>query len=257
MNFLRIARVHARNARRQSALWIVSILLTLLAFGIACIAAPDLASPKGTQVDLAFLGQMLGLVPAIAYAAAFTDLASAPARLGIMEVEDSTPVSPAKLLTARATGMLSVVLWPSAALLIVCGFLQAAGGFQSVLIALLVFAVIVVPCALLATALSALVGSLLPKALARITAVVIWCAVVCFTTFAPMPVGSRSKMGVVTDAVCQGFFGCQPVIDLDVTKGTVCTPLDAALLLVLRVTLSLAFIAAAAFVSRKRSFRRS
>ena len=256
MNFFRIARVHARNARRQSALWIVSILLTLLAFGIACIAAPDLASSRGTQVDLAFLGQMLGLVPAIAYAAAFTDLASAPAKLGIMEVEDSTPILPAKLLAARAAGMLSVALWPSAAVLLVCGFLQAAGGFQSVLIALAVFAAIVVPCAFLATALSALIGSLLPRALARITAVTIWCAVVCFTTFAPMPVGNRSKMGVVTDAICQGFFGCQPVIDLDVAKGIVYTPFDAILLLVLRMVLALAFIAAAAFISRRRSFRR-
>ncbi|WP_139653027.1 hypothetical protein [Raoultibacter phocaeensis] len=256
MSFLRLARVHARRARRQSALWVVSILLTLIALGIALIAAPDLASPRGTQVDLAFLGQMLGLVPAIAYAAACTDLASAPARLGIMEVEDSTPVSPAKLLAARVAGMLSVVLWPSAAVLIVCGIMQA-GGFASVAVALSVFLVIVVPLAFLATALSAFIGALLPQALARIIAVAVWCAVVCFTTFAPMPVGkSKSKMGVVTDAICQGFYGCQPVIDLDVMGGTVYTPLDAVFLFGLRIALALVLIAAAAFVSRKRNFRR-
>ena len=170
MSFLRLARVHARMARRQSALWAVSILLTLIAVGIALIAMPDLAKPTGSQVDLAFLGQTLGLVPAIAYAAAFTDLASAPARLGIMEIEDSTPVSPVKLLAARVTEMLWVMIWPSAAALAVCGFMQSPNGFSSVLTALAVFAATAVPLAFLAAALSAFVGSLLPQALARITA---------------------------------------------------------------------------------------
>lgn len=258
MSFFQLARIYARIARRQSALWAVSILLTLIAVGIALIAAPDLASPRGSQVDLAFLGQMLGLVPAIAYAAAFTDLASAPARLGIVEVEDSTPVTPVKLLAARAAGMLSVMLWPSAAALVVCALLQSAGGFQSILIALAVFAAIVAPLAFLSAALSAFVGSLLPQALARIASVVIWCAVVCFTTFAPMPVGaSRSKMGVVTDAICQGFFGCRPVIDLDVMGGSSYTALDAMLLLILRIGLAAALVAAAALISRKRSFQRT
>lgn len=258
MSFLRLARVHARMARRQSALWAVSILLTLIAVGIALIAMPDLAKPTGSQVELAFLGQTLGLVPAIAYAAAFTDLASAPARLGIMEIEDSTPVSPVKLLAARVTGMLWVMIWPSAAALAVCGFMQSPNGFSSVLTALAVFAATAVPLAFLAAALSAFVGSLLPQALARITAAAAWCVVVCFTTFAPMPVGaSRSKMGVVTDAICQGFFGCQPVIDLDVMGGSAAyTAFDAALLLVLRIALTLALVAAAALISRKRNFQR-
>ena len=121
-----------------------------------------------------------------------------------------------------------------------------------------VFAATAVPLAFLAAALSAFVGSLLPQALARITAAAAWCVVVCFTTFAPMPVGaSRSKMGVVTDAICQGFFGCQPVIDLDVMGGSAAyTAFDAALLLVLRIALALALVAAAALISRKRNFQR-
>ena len=257
MSFFYLARIHARIARRRSALWVVAIVLTLLAVAVAKIVTPGLATPEGTQVDVALLAQMLGLLSTVAYAAAFTDLASAPARLGIVEVEDSTPVTPAKLLAARATGMLSVMLWPSAAALIVCGLMQSAGGFQSMAVALAAFASIVVPLAFLATALSAFVGSLLPQAPARIAAIVIWCTMVCFTTFAPMPVGeSKSKMGVVTDAILQGFFGCQPVLDLDVMKGTAYTPFDGVLLLVARIAIGLALIAVAAFVSRKRNFRR-
>ena len=92
MRFLSLAVIHARMAARQRAIWVASLLLALLSMGVA--VNTGLPFETGDVADLVFLAQMLAMLPPVAYAAAFTDLAAEPERLGISEVEASAPVRP-------------------------------------------------------------------------------------------------------------------------------------------------------------------
>lgn len=89
MRFLSLAWTHARMAARQRAIWVASLLLALLSMGVA--VNTGLPFETGDVADLVFLAQMLAMLPPVAYAAAFTDLAAEPERLGISEVEASAP----------------------------------------------------------------------------------------------------------------------------------------------------------------------
>ena len=74
MRFLALARTHFRLAARQRALWIVSLGLALLSVTIT--VNPGLSFETDNPAALALTAQMLALMPPVAYAAAFTDLAS-------------------------------------------------------------------------------------------------------------------------------------------------------------------------------------
>ena len=99
MRFLSLSVIHARMAARQRAIWVASLLLALLSMGVA--VNTGLPFETGDVADLVFLAQMLAMLPPVAYAAAFTDLAAEPERLGISEVEASAPVRPMELTVAR------------------------------------------------------------------------------------------------------------------------------------------------------------
>ena len=118
MRFLSLSVIHARMAARQRAIRVASLLLALLSMGVA--VNTGLPFETGDVADLVFLAQMLAMLPPVAYAAAFTDLAAEPERLGISEVEASAPVRPMELTVARVVGALAVMTSPSAALLLFC-----------------------------------------------------------------------------------------------------------------------------------------
>ena len=167
MRFLSLAVIHARMAARQRAIWVASLLLALLSMGVA--VNTGLPFETGDVADLVFLAQMLAMLPPVAYAAAFTDLAAEPERLGISEVEASAPVRPMELTVARVAGALAVMTSPSAALLLFCAAGQMLhGNVWAPLQAIVLFAGVVLPAAFVAAALSALAGSLLPRIVARI-----------------------------------------------------------------------------------------
>lgn len=126
MRFLKLASTHARMAARQRALWVASALLALLSLSI--MVQEEMPFATGNVFPLAFFAQMLALLPPIAYAAACTDLASAPSRLGIGEVESATPVPAALLAGARVAGTFAVVSLPSLVLLVFCGLGQLTHG---------------------------------------------------------------------------------------------------------------------------------
>ena len=126
MRFLSLAVIHARMAARQRAIWVASLLLALLSMGVA--VNTGLPFETGDVADLVFLAQMLAMLPPVAYAAAFTDLAAEPERLGISEVEASAPVRPMELTVARVAGALAVMTSPSAALLLFCAAGQMLHG---------------------------------------------------------------------------------------------------------------------------------
>ena len=153
---------------------------------------------------------MLAFLPPLACAAACTDLASAPSRLGVGEIEDAAPVAAATLTAARVAGAFAVFALPSFALLLFCGFGQLAHGNPGgPLQAAALFASVAAPAALLAMALSALVGTVLPKALARIVAAVGWLAALVPLSFVGEPTaGGGIQFHIAADPVCQAFFGC-------------------------------------------------
>ena len=126
MRFLSLSVIHARMAARQRAIWVASLLLALLSMGVA--VNTGLPFETGDVADLVFLAQMLAMLPPVAYAAAFTDLAAEPERLGISEVEASAPVRPMELTVARVVGALAVMTSPSAALLLFCAAGQMLHG---------------------------------------------------------------------------------------------------------------------------------
>lgn len=256
MSFLGLALTHARIAGRQRALWVVSILLTVLAATLN--VNTGLAFETDDVADLAFLAQLLALLPPIAYAAAFTDLVSAPARLGIAEVEASSPTSPAMLAVARVIGSLLVVALPSALVLLFCGFAQTAHGNQwAVLQAVSLFAFVAAPGALLAMSLSSLAGTVLPRAIARIAAVAAWCVAIGLTTFVPTPEpGGGFKIHLASDAVCQAFFGCSPLMDQASANVAASAPIEAVVALAAKLAIAIALLLLAGALSRSRAYRR-
>lgn len=154
MRFLSLAVIHARMAARQRAIWVASLLLALLSMGVA--VNTGLPFETGDVADLVFLAQMLAMLPPVAYAAAFTDLAAEPERLGISEVEASAPVRPMELTVARVAGALAVMTSPSAALLLFCAAGQMLhGNVWAPLQAIVLFAGVVLPAAFVAAALLA------------------------------------------------------------------------------------------------------
>lgn len=255
MRFLSLARAHARMAARQRALWIVSFALALLSLGIT--VNDGLPFETGDVADLVFLAQVLAMLPPVVYAAAFTDLAAEPERLGVSEVEASAPVRPVELSAARVAGALSVMALPSAALLLFCaGGQMLHGNAWAAGQAIVLLAGVVLPAALLAAALSALAGALLPRALARIAAVVAWFAALFFTSFHSVPVdgGGGFQVHIVADPICQAFFGSRPFLDYQ-GPAAAATPLEAVALLALKLAVAVALLAAAGAIARRRTYR--
>lgn len=256
MRFLSLARIHARMAARQRAVWIVSLLLALLSLGTTL--NEGLAYETGDVADLVFLAQVLAMLPPVAYAAAFTDLAAEPERLGISEVEASASVRAAELTAARVAGALCVMTLPSAALLLFCaGGQMLHGNAGAALQAVVLFAGVVLPAALVAAALSALAGSLLPKAVARIAAIAAWLGALFALSFRAVPVdgGGGFQVHVAADPICQAFFGSRPFLDYQGPAASA-TPLEALALLVLKFAIAAALLAVAGAIARRRTYRR-
>ncbi len=170
VRFGELVRVHARTARRQRSLWYATVPLTLLAV-LLSVDAPAAPGTGGID-DLVFVARVMGTLIGIAYAAAFTGLLVAPARLGVDELELSTPVGTTTLGAARVLGTFAVVMVPPLVVLVGVGLVQTVGGSWTGLPAALLVAVAMeVPTVLCALAVSALAGSVLPQALARVVAV--------------------------------------------------------------------------------------
>lgn len=210
MTFLALAAAHSRVARRQKALWFTAIPLTAFAALLAVISP---ARPgTGSIDDLAFSGQMIAMFTGLAYAAAFADFFTAPSRLGIDELEASTPVRPLVLRAARVLGTFGVLVVPSLAILLIMGITQTmSGNLWSIPGALAVTATIIAPAALIAMSLSALAGTLLPRALGRIAGVLIWFFLIFSTPLMPIPTLNGTMLTVNGDAIAAGYFATSPI----------------------------------------------
>ncbi|MFQ9677606.1 MAG: hypothetical protein ACLRZO_12085 [Eggerthella lenta] len=255
MRFLSLSVIHARMAARQRAIWVASLLLALLSMGVA--VNTGLPFETGDVADLVFLAQMLAMLPPVAYAAAFTDLAAEPERLGISEVEASAPVRPMELTVARVAGALAVMTSPSAALLLFCAAGQMLhGNVWAPLQAIVLFAGVVLPAAFVAAALSALAGSLLPRIVARIVSVAAWLGTLFACSFKGVPAsGGGVQFHIASDPLAQAFFGSQPFLDYQ-GPAPAAAPFEALALLVFKFAVAAALLAAAAAVARRRSYRR-
>lgn len=252
-----MALAHARIAARQRALWAASAALCLLS--LAVMVNGNMPYESGDVIDLAFFAQMLAMLPPVAYAAACVDLASSPVRLGIGEVEEAAPVAPAVLAAARVAGALAVVLLPSLALLLCCGFGQLAhGNFLGPLQALVMFALVVAPAALLAAAFSAFAGAALPRAFARFASVAAWLAALALTSFVGVPTpGGGMRFEIASDPALQTLFGLPPVLNENAAWAAVpASPLAAFASVAGRVAIAVALLAAAGSLSRARGGRR-
>ena len=191
VRFGELVRVHARTARRQRSLWYATVPLTLLAV-LLSVDAPAAPGTGGID-DLVFVARVMGTLIGIAYAAAFTGLLVAPARLGVDELELSTPVGTTTLGAARVLGTFAVVMVPPLVVLVGVGLVQTVGGSWTGLPAALLVAVAMeVP-----TVLCALAVSVLPQALARVVAVLTWLYLTMTTPTIPVPGVTGTVLGVV------------------------------------------------------------
>lgn len=258
MRFLSLAGTHFRLAARQRALWIVSFALALLSITIT--VNPGLSFETDNPTALALTAQMLALLPPIAYAAAFTDLAAEAERLGISEIEASAPVLSFELVAARVAGSLAAMALPSAGVLLFCagGQMLHGNAWAMPQTAFLLIG-IVLPSALIAASLSAFAGSFLPRAFARIAAIVAWIGVLFLTVFVPTPTaGGGLRVHIAANPVAQAFFGSTPLLDSPESAATVAaaTPLESVVLLALELAIAVALIAAAGAIARRRAYRR-
>ena len=235
----------------------MSIALALLSITIT--VNPGLSFETDNPTALALTAQMLALLPPIAYAAAFTDLAAEAERLGISEIEASAPVLSFELVAARVAGSLAAMALPSAGVLLFCaGGQMLHGNAWAMPQAAFLLIGIVLPSALIAS-LSAFAGSFLPRAFARITAIVAWIGVLFLTVFVPTPTaGGGLRVHIAANPVAQAFFGSTPLLDSPESAATVAaaTPLESVVLLALELAIAVALIAAAGTIARRRAYRR-
>ena len=235
MTFANLVRVHSRIARRQKALWYTSIPLTL--FAVLVSFGGGRAPHTGGVEDIVYTAQIVAIFVGVAYAAAFTDLLAAPARLGVGELESSVPATPMTLRAARVTGPFAVVVVP------------AHGRWGSLPAALAVAASLVAPAVLCAMAISALAGSLLPQAFARVAAVLVWFYLVFSTPTIPVPAPEGTVFGVTGDAVATGYFDSRPVYPLTGPLSSAPGPVAASASLLWQLALAIALLAVASRLS--------
>lgn len=242
MNVLALPLAHSKIARRQKALWFV--VLPLTAFAVLLSAISPAAPHTGGTEDLAFTAKIIAIFTGIAYSAAFSDFFTASARLGMHELEASTPVHAAILRAARVTGAFTVIFAPSLAVLLAVGIWQAiAGHVLSPLVAIAVALTIVAPAALIAMTISGLAGAVLPQAIGRIAAVMIWFWLVFSSPMLPVPTLNGSFLGVIGDTVGAGYFGAEPIYAPSGALGLAPTPLAATISLLWQVVLSVFLLA--------------
>lgn len=254
MTLVGLSRVHARMARRQKALWFTTVPLTALA---ALIAIGNRSAPgTGGVEDLAFTGQMLAIFTGIAYTAAFADFFTTPAKLGVHELEASAPITPVVLRLARVLGSFLIVTLPSFVVLLVMGIVQTVNGSPwSIPGAVAVMLTVVGPAALIAMTLSGLAGAVLPSALGRIVAVVLWFALVLSSPMIPIPTPNGTVFNVIGDAILPGYFGTSPTYAAAGPLGFDGTPVGATVSLILQIIVILVLLVAGSVLaerSRKR-----
>lgn len=251
MRLILIAGTHARIARRQKVLWIAAI--PLIAFALLLAITSPAAPRTGGTADLAFAGQMIVLFAGIAYAAAFSDFFTARGRVGIHEVEASTPTPSLALRAARVLGTFAVIVVPS----LVCTL--AWGGWQSIHgqpfampAALAVTVTIIAPGGLIAMSLSALLGVLLPRGFARVAAVLVWLWLVFSTPLIPLPTLNGTVLNIVGDYVTAGLFDGHPIYDPSGLLGPTPTPWLAVVSLLWQLALILALLTAGSLLADAR-----
>lgn len=254
MRFLALTRAHSTIARRQKALWFAVVPLTTFAvlLGIISPQAPH----TGGSEDLAFYAKFIAIFNGIAYSAAFSDFFTGSARLGMDELEASTPVPSTLLRAARVAGAFTVVFVPSLAVLLVIGIMQAtAGHFLSPIIAIAVALTIVAPAALIAMTVSGLAGAVLPRMISRIAAIIVWFWLVFSTPLIPVPTLNGTIFGVIGDSVGAGYFGTEPIYAPTSAQAFASSPLAATISLAWQVVLIVSLLIIGSWVA-DRSRRR-
>lgn len=256
--WLTLALTFVRTTCRRKTAWVPSILLVVLS--VVLVSSSFSFMPGVDYVhSLALLSCLLGMLPPLAYAAAFTDLVTAGERLGVAEVERSTPVSAVVLACAHVAGPLVVTLTPALIALLACSVMYVqSGGAWVPLQAAAMCVVGVVPCTLLALALSSFAGSLLPKVPAVIVSITVWCLLVGLTLFVVVPASVADggfKVHLAADAVYQGFFGCSSLLDT-ASGPAVFGPAEACALVAARLVAAVALLALASFAASRRGRRR-
>lgn len=206
--FVRLALTHVRVAARRRSLWMAIIPVTLLV-SLSSLAAP-LEHP-GSVDGMVYQGQMFAMLGVLVYAASFTDLFTAAHRRGLGEVEVACPGGGIALAAARLVGSFAVAITPPTVALLITGVVQVAqGNAAAPLQALAIAATIVAPATLLSMALSGLAGALLPRSVARVVALAVWCLVVFTTPTMSVPTFNGSVLTLMGDAVATGLFGTEP-----------------------------------------------
>ena len=204
----RLVLTHVRVAARRRSLWKAIIPVTLLVT-LSSLAAP-LEHP-GSVDGMVYQGQMFAMLGVLVYAASFTDLFTAAHRRGLGEVEVACPGGGIALAAARLAGSFAVAITPPTVALLLTGVVQVTqGNAMAPLQALAIAATIVAPATLLSMAFSGLAGALLPRSVARVAALVVWCLVVFTTPTMPVPTLNGSVLTLMGDAVATGFFGTEP-----------------------------------------------
>lgn len=248
MRLLRLAHTHARIVGRQKALWLATLPLT--AFGTLLALASPQAPHTRNVVDLAHAGQWIGIFSGIAFAAVFADFFTAPTRLGMPEVEACAPVTPLTLRAARLLGAFAVVITPALVVLLGLGIWQTIEGDPwSIPGALGVTATIVAPMALIAMALSGLAGTLLPRAVSRIVAVLVWFWLWLYTPLLPILTLNGTILSVIGDPVAEGYFGSTGFYPPPL--GVESTPVTATLSLLWQLVLVVALLAAGSVLAER------
>ena len=249
MTLVNLIRVHARIAWRQKALWYTSIPLTLLAI---IVSFGGNAPNTGDVKDLVYKAQVTVMFLGIAYAAAFTNLLTAPARLGIGELELSAPVGSMKLRMARVVGPFTVVIVPPLTFLLVMGTIQTVQGkWDGLPMALVVTASVIAPAMLCSIAISAFTGSFLPQAFARIVAVLVWFYLVFSTPMIPVPAPAGTIFGITGDVVAEGYFGSRPLYALTGPLSSSPGPATATVSLLWQLTLIIVLLAIGSRLSER------
>ena len=170
-----VIRYEAVMALRRRVLWLCLGPLTVLAAMVA-LSSPVVLSQDDPVAQVGQVTLVVNLFYTVGIGITLTDRLAQQYRVGLADLLDSTPSGPTTCMIGAVLGPLGITLVPVTVLMVLVGVVLSIGhGSPAALGAALIgLGAVVVPAALVITALATLLGVIVAQSIARALVVVLW-----------------------------------------------------------------------------------
>lgn len=172
---LGVLRYEAVMATRRKVLWFSLGPLVVLA-ALITLTSPTVIADGDPVTKVGDATMVINLIYTVGIGVALTDRLVQQYRAGLADLLNATPGGHTACMAGALLGPLAVALAPATVLLVLLGVVLSIGHSSLAPVGAAVIGVggVLVPAALLITALATLLGLALPQALARVVVVVLW-----------------------------------------------------------------------------------